>query len=260
MKIGIFDSGIGGISIATEILNNSSNEVIYFADNAFFPYGSKKEDIIAQRAFYISTKLISLGCELIIVACNTASSVALDDLRSSFSIPIIGIEPPVKPAMKITSSGKVLLLATSVTTKGDRLFRLEKNYTKQNKLFSIPMEGLAEDIESGKIQEKIKISKLETTIREYIEDGVDTIILGCTHYYLIKKQLEKFLPSSINILDAVDGVCKRVEILTKNDNVDSITPNYFDCYVTGELTSFIESYKTILNYDYELPEILVMKG
>ena len=117
-KIGIFDSGIGGLSIASKIRNiNLDKEIVYIADSAFFPYGSKNEKIIIDRSCDIVQKLIDKDCDIIIVACNTASSAALEILRKNYSVPIIGIEPAVKPAIQNSQSGKLLLLATSLTTE-----------------------------------------------------------------------------------------------------------------------------------------------
>ena len=210
-KIGIFDSGIGGLSIASKIRNiNLDKEIVYIADSAFFPYGSKNEKIIIDRSCDIVQKLIDKDCDIIIVACNTASSAALEILRKNYSVPIIGIEPAVKPAIQNSQSGKLLLLATSLTTSGNRLSRLEKNYIKDEKLFSLPMDGLAEQIERANISKEEIILQLKMVLNEYYGLGVDSLILGCTHYYFLKDILADISPKNISIFDSIDGVVNRL--------------------------------------------------
>ncbi|MDG1990589.1 MAG: glutamate racemase [Dehalococcoidia bacterium] len=262
-KIGIFDSGVGGLTIASKIQERASkHKIIYYADNAFFPYGSKDEDIVIQRSIYLTKQLLSEGCNIIIVACNTASSAALELLRKQFDVPIIGIEPAVKPAMENTSSGKALLLATPLTTTGERLSRLEKNYVDQGQLYSLPMEGLAEKIELGLLSKDSLMSELQFILDEYYHLGVDALILGCTHYYFLKKYLSEISPAHILIFDSINGVIKRIEKIISeemnSDQVEQVHEN-IDCYVTGNITSFMVSITSIIDYGFELPKLLIMK-
>ena len=262
-KIGIFDSGIGGLTIASKIQERESkHKVIYYADNAFFPYGSKDEDIVIQRSTFLTEQLLSEGCEIIIVACNTASSAALELLRKQFDVPIIGIEPAVKPAMENTISGKVLLLATPLTTTGERLSRLEKSYVNQKKLYALPMEGLAENIELGLLSKDTLLHELQILLDKYYHLGVDALILGCTHYYFLKKYLTEISPEHILIFDSINGVIKRIEKIISeeinNEPLENIHEN-IDCYVTGNITSFMASVTNIIDYGFEIPKLLVMK-
>ena len=262
-KIGIFDSGIGGLTIASKIQSiKSKHKVIYYADNAFFPYGSKDEDIVIQRSIFLTEQLLSEGCEIIIVACNTASSAALELLRKQFDIPIIGIEPAVKPAMENTSSGKVLLLATPLTTTGERLSRLEKSYVNQKKLYSLPMAGLAENIELGFLPKDTLMDELQMILDKYYNLGVDALILGCTHYYFLKKYLTEISPAHILIFDSINGVIKRIEKII-SEEINNVQIEYIngniDCYVTGSINSFMTSVTNVIDYGFEIPKLLVMK-
>ena len=264
-KIGIFDSGIGGLSIVTKLRNiNLDKKIIYIADNAYFPYGSKDEEIIFNRSSYLVKRLVDLGCEIIIIACNTASSAALELLRQKFQLPIIGMEPAVKPASQYSKSGKMLLLATPLTTSGNRLSMLEKNYVKNQKLFSLPMEGLAEQIEKANIPKKEFLSELKSTLDHYYDLGVDCLVLGCTHYHFLKDTLYKISPDHIKIFDSVDGVVNRLlQILSEEKNTDELynenNLELVDCYVTGSITSFSKSIKNVLEHYCDLPNLSIMK-
>tara|TARA_Y100001970_G_scaffold159791_1_gene195533 strand:- start:16348 stop:17154 length:807 start_codon:yes stop_codon:yes gene_type:complete len=264
-KIGIFDSGIGGLSIVTKLKNiNLDTEIIYIADNAYFPYGSKDEEVIVNRSCYLVKKLVELGCEIIIVACNTASSASLEFLRKNFQIPIIGIEPAIKPASNFSKSGKMLLLATPLTTSGNRLSMLKKNYVKDQKLFSLPMEGLAEHIEKLKIPKKEFLSEIQTTLHNYYDLGVDCLVLGCTHYHFLKDFLAEISPKHVKIFDSVDGVTNRLlQLLSEHSNSSQLynenNSELIDCYVTGSITAFSTSINHVMENYSDLPNLSIMK-
>ncbi len=264
-KIGIFDSGIGGLSIVTKLKDiNLDKKIIYIADNAYFPYGSKNEKIVVGRSSHLVKKLVELGCEIIIVACNTASSASLEHLRQSFSLPIIGIEPAVKPASRFSKSGKMLLLATPLTTSGNRLSMLEKNYVNNQQLFSLPMQGLAEQIEKANIPKKEFLSEMKRTLDHYYDLGVDCLVLGCTHYHFLKNILSEISPSHVKIFDSVDGVVNRLlQLLSEHINPTQLynenNLELIDCYVTGSITSFSKSITNIMENYCDLPNLSIMK-
>ena len=264
-KIGIFDSGIGGLSIVTKLRNiNLDKKIIYIADNAHFPYGSKDEEIIINRSSYLVERLVDLGCDIVIIACNTASSASLEFLRQKFQLPIIGMEPAVKPASQYSKSGKMLLLATPLTTSGNRLSMLEKNYVKNQKLFSLPMQGLAEHIEKANIPKKEFLSELKATLDHYYDLGVDCLVLGCTHYHFLKETLFTISPEHVKIFDSVDGVVNRLlQLLSEEMNTDELynenNSELVDCYVTGSIASFSKSIKNIMEHYCDLPNLSIMK-
>ena len=264
-KIGIFDSGIGGLSIVSKLKNiNLDKEIIYIADNAYFPYGSKNEKIVINRSSHLVKKLIELDCEIIIVACNTASSASLEFLRQSFSVPIIGMEPAIKPASQFSKSGKMLLLATPLTTSGNRLSVLEKNYVKNQKLFSLPMDGLAEQIEKANISKNEFLSEMKMTLDHYYDLGVDCLVLGCTHYHFLKDILSEISPSHVKIFDSIDGVVNRLlQLLSEQKNPSQLynesNIELIDCYVTGSIASFSKSINNIMENYCDLPNLSIMK-
>lgn len=221
-NIGFFDSGIGGISVLKNAMKLLKNETfIYFGDSKHAPYGSKTQNEIIKLCVNICDFLIyENNCKAIVVACNTASSAAIKILREKYepTIPIIAIEPAIKPAaeyLKIKNSkGKILLLATPFTIGGDKLKRSLSLY-KDTKINCIPLKDLAYMIEENLDENKI-YNYLNEELKNFLED-VECIVLGCTHYYFVKNILVEILGENIKIFDGLYGTSRelkrRLEVL-----------------------------------------------
>lgn len=217
--IGIFDSGVGGLSVAKEIRQLLPKEdLIYYADSSYCPYGDKDPAIIRKRETAIVNYLVSQGCKLIVVACNTASSTGLEDLRRQFSVPIVGMEPAVKPAVNATRKGKIGVLATCVTISGDRFSSLVKRYAEQAEVITQPCPGLVELIERGMLDEPETAKVLNGFLKPVLDQGADTIVLGCTHYPFLRPMVERISGPEVAVIDSGMAVAKQVNrILTEND-------------------------------------------
>eukprot|EP00899_Mesostigma_viride_P011984 jgi/Mesvir1/20787/Mv07897-RA.1 len=210
MTIGVFDSGVGGLSVVAALQKlMPSVTVRYIADTDFFPYGDKSTEDVRGRAILLARHLEDEGCDLLIVACNTASSIALEHMRESVRIPVVGMEPPVKPAVALSRSRHVVVLVTQRTADGDRLANLRRSHANGAKVAVVPMPGLADLIEAGEIDGPKVSAVLRRAIDGHLLDGADVIALGCTHYGFIKASLEAMLShQGVQVVDAAVPVAR----------------------------------------------------
>ena len=231
--IGLFDSGIGGLSIYNEIKNSMPNEsTIYIADNLNAPYGKKAESEIIQLSIKNTQKLVDLRCKLIIVACNTATTNAIEVLRKKFNIPIVGIEPAIKPAMLETKSNNIGVLATEKTLSSNLFLKTSDRFSNGINIHEQIGFDLVKIIEENGINEELLIPKIREYIEPMLEKNIDHLVLGYTHYYYLMYLLKKILPNGVKILDSSRAVTKRVKNLLKDYNIDSNTSktkNIFLC-------------------------------
>lgn len=213
--IGVFDSGVGGLSVWNEIVKIlPDEEIIYFGDSAYCPYGRKTREEIISRVTKIVDFLIDKGCELIVVACNTVTAAAIDYLRNSYCIPFVGMEPALKPAVLNSKTGVVGVLATHGTLKGELYHRTLHKYAAETKVLEQAGDGLVELVESGEIDS----DRGETLLRRYIipmiEQKADHIVLGCTHYPFLIDQIKHIAGDSVTIVNPAPAVAKHTaEIL-----------------------------------------------
>jgi len=216
--IGIFDSGMGGISVLKECIKLMPYEnYIYYGDSKNAPYGIKSNEDIIKYSTEICNFLVSKGVKAIIIACNTATSVSVKILREKFSIPIIGMEPAVKPAL-VSANKKILVLATDVTLKEKKLKNLIEKYDKNNFTVKIPCAKLVEIVENGLIDDINTEKIIKDCFKNINFNNVSTIVLGCTHFIFLKKNFESILGKSINIIDGNYGTVKNLKnILEKNN-------------------------------------------
>ena len=237
--IGIFDSGVGGVTIFKSIQKSLPKEnIIYFSDNLNSPYGNKSKKEIQDLSLKNSLWLIDKGCKIIVVACNTATTNSISLLRESFKLPFIGVEPAIKPAAINTKTGNIGVLATKGTLNSN-LFNITSNdYCSEINIIEKNGNGLVEMIENG-ILNGIEIEKLLIRfLNPMVNSNIDHLVLGCTHYPLIKNSIRKILPENIKILDSGEAVAKQIKkiIITKKLTANNASPNY-DFYCNGNDTS-----------------------
>ena len=219
--IGIFDSGIGGISILEKLKQLLPNEnFIYLADNQNCPYGSKSKKEIISLSKKNCEKLIELNCKIIIIACNTSTTNSIKKLREIIAIPIIGIEPGLKPAIHYTKTKNIGILATEKTL-GSKLFFETLNQNRIDDIHIHEQIGyelvnlIEEDSHSKQNLQKI----LEKYLAPMINKKIDCLLLGCTHYNHIKDIIEEIIPVDIKIVDTIAPVNKRVLNILKSNNI-----------------------------------------
>ena len=205
--IGLFDSGVGGTSIWQEINKLLPFEnTIYLADSKNAPYGHKTPDEITALSIKNTETLIQMGCKLVVVACNTATTNSISVLRSKFQIPIIGIEPAVKPAALKTTSKSIGILATKGTLSSILFHQTSAKFAKDISMIEIVGEGLVPLIESGEIESKEMSDLLIKYAAPFIKADIDYLVLGCSHYPYLIPQLKRILPKHIKILDSGEAV------------------------------------------------------
>jgi glutamate racemase len=209
--IGFFDSGVGGLSVMKEVRRLLPGEnLIYFADSAHCPYGAKPVEVIQRRAFAICDFLLGRDVKLIVIASNTTSIAALDAVRRQYSVPVIGIEPAIKPAASVTRNGRIGVIATGVTLAGERFDSLVKRFGDGLEIYTQPCPGLVEAVESGRWGNAETEALLGRYLDKLLANGVDTIILGCTHYPFLRPLIEKLVGCDIKVIDSGVAVARQV--------------------------------------------------
>jgi len=236
--IGVFDSGVGGTSIWKEIHNLLPNEnTIYLADSKNAPYGPKGKDAIVELSIKNTEYLINKGCKIIIVACNTATTNAIDYLRQTFQIPFIGIEPAIKPAALQTKTHAIGILATKGTLSSALFSKTSGLFASQIKVVEQNGEGIVELIESGQLYSEAMITLLKIYLKPMIEAQIDYLVLGCTHYPYLIPLLIDLLPNNVKIIDSGEAVARQTKaILGKHHLLNSetqLSKNEF--YTNGNL-------------------------
>ena len=216
--IGVFDSGLGGISVLREIHGLlPQEELIYIADSGHAPYGSKSSAYITQRCLQLSEFLLEQGAKMLVVACNTATAHAIETMREQLTVPVIGIEPAVKPAVRITRTGVIGILATQQTVNSQRLQRLIHEYANGVKVVAQGCPGLVEHVERGDFASKELRALLTAYTQPLIEQGSDVLVLGCTHYPFLVNSLYDIIGCDMTILETSNAVAQHViRILDKH--------------------------------------------
>jgi glutamate racemase len=235
--IGIFDSGIGGLSVWSELVKQIPEEsMIYVADSANSPYGTKSRSFITGRSMAITRFLIDQGCKLVVVACNTATGAAITALRREFDIPFIGVEPAVKPAARESKTGHIGVLATAQTFKGEHFRRSIKLYAHTVELHERAGTGLVELIENGQIDSPDTRKLLEKYLLPMVEEGIDQLVLGCTHYPFLIPLIQEILPAGIRVIDPAPAVARQTrKVLEEHKGLDSrLSVTGYRFYTTGD--------------------------
>ncbi|QIE60177.1 glutamate racemase [Rasiella rasia] len=210
--IGIFDSGVGGTSIWKEIHKLLPYEhTIYLADSANAPYGNRTESEIVALSRKNTEVLLAMGCKIIVVACNTATTNAIDTLRASYDVPIIGIEPAIKPAALQTTTKSIGILATRGTLSSSLFHKTSETFTKDISVVEIIGEGLVPLIEEGALNSLEMRQLLKKYTAPMLAANIDYLVLGCSHYPYIIPLLQELLPASVTIIDSGEAVARHTK-------------------------------------------------
>jgi glutamate racemase len=216
--IGVFDSGVGGLSVLRHIRAQLPYEdLIYFADSGHAPYGEKTEQYVVDRSLAIAAFLLERGAKALVVACNTATVAAIKAVRARYpELPVVGVEPGLKPAAAATRNGKVGVLATARTLKGEKFLQLREQISaaSQAEFLLQPAVGLVDQIELGDLQTPVIDSMLEKYVVPLLEQGADTLVLGCTHYPFVQTGIERVLRDhgrqDVILIDTGDAVARQL--------------------------------------------------
>ncbi len=218
--IGFFDSGVGGTSIWKEVIKLLPYEhTIYLADSKNAPYGEKTKEEIKQRSIQNTEFLLSKGCKLIVVACNTATTNAIDYLRKTYDVPFIGIEPAIKPALLQSQTKNIGVLATRGTLASDLFAKTSSKYAKNRNIISQNGDGLVPLIEAGKHHSEEIKSLLRSYLLPMMEKEIDYLVLGCTHYPYLIPEIKKIIGEKVRIIDSGEAVARQTATVLKEKNL-----------------------------------------
>ncbi|MES9837432.1 MAG: glutamate racemase [gamma proteobacterium symbiont of Ctena orbiculata] len=223
--IGIFDSGIGGLSVLHHIRKLLPAEnLIYVSDRAHLPYGNKAGEFILDRSEHIAGFLVQQDVKAIVIACNTATAVAVAHLRQHFPLPIVGMEPGVKPATQTSRNGMIGVLATEGTLVSGKFRNLVEQHSNGADIFYCPCHGWVETIELNGASHDKTYQMVERELMPLLEKGVDTLVLGCTHYPFIKATIQQVAGSLITIIDTGEAVANQLRRRLTEEDILSPAP------------------------------------
>ncbi|KHD35221.1 glutamate racemase [Clostridium acetobutylicum] len=210
--IGVIDSGVGGISVLKEAVKQLPYEnFIYYGDSKNAPYGIKSVDEVRNLTFNVVEKLLKLNIKALVVACNTATSAAIDELREKYkNIPVIGIEPALKPAVELKRRGKIIIMATPMTLSEVKFKNLMEKYEEDSEIVKLPCPGLVELIEDGIVEGEKMQEYLRNKFKDYEKDDIAAFVLGCTHYPFVKKEIASIV-RDVPIIDGSQGTVMQLK-------------------------------------------------
>ncbi|MFN7725802.1 MAG: glutamate racemase [Rubrivivax sp.] len=210
--IGVFDSGVGGLSVLQALRRQLPQEsLLYIADSAHAPYGDRPTAYIETRALALTEHLQQAGAKAVVVACNTATVVAVHTLRQRYALPIVALEPAIKPAVAASRSGVVGVLATSRTLESAAVQRLRQRHGGTTRVLGQACPGLVEQVERGELDSPATLALLRSFIEPLLAQGADTLVLGCTHYPFLRTQIQAVAGPGVLVLDSADAVAREVQ-------------------------------------------------
>ncbi|SFV10577.1 glutamate racemase [Pseudoduganella namucuonensis] len=267
--IGVFDSGVGGLSVLRHIRALLPDEhLIYLADSAWAPYGGKPEEVIAERSLAIAAFLVRQGAKALVVACNTATVAAIKAVRAHFpELPIVGVEPGLKPAAAATRSGKVGVLATQRTLAGEKFLLLRDQVALASKAEFLlqPCVGLVDRIELGELDTEATRAMLERYIAPLLAGGADTLVLGCTHYPFVRPAIEDVIAGlgarDVALIDTGDAVARQLARLLEGSGLQrpgSVGhPPLLHGYTTGGVDALLPAFRKLLGMEADVETLKI---
>lgn len=248
--IGVYDSGVGGLSVLRAIHSQLPNEVtLYFADQAKVPYGERPLEEVRKLGEGVARMMMDEGAKLIVIACNTASAASLKHLRALYpEFPFVGMEPAVKPAAEQTLSGKVGVLATPSTFQGELYASVVERFAQDVQVFQATCPGLVRQIEKGYLETPKTRRILEEALEPMLEEGVDTFVMGCTHFPFVIPLIRKIAGEDVRVIDPAPAIARQAErVLLQHDLLRSNSEKPTHRYLTsGDPNRFSRSLEQLL--------------
>ena len=253
--IGIFDSGIGGLSVFREIRKLLPEQgYIYYSDSAHCPYGEKSKEYIIDRARSITRRLMGMGAEIVVVACNTATAAAISTLRKEFPIKFIGMEPAIKPAAALTKTGVVGVLATAGTLKAEKYLDTREKWAQSITVVEHIGEGFVELVEKGQTSGAEAEAVVQNSLVPLLEAGADTIVLGCTHYPFLADTIKKVAAAhgadsdSFHLIDPAPAVARHLLEVMEAEGIQTVSPEGFsmELLCSGDRKELLHTYNSLV--------------
>jgi glutamate racemase len=268
--VGVFDSGIGGLSVLRHIRTQLPHEhLLYFADAGFAPYGDKPENVLVARALAIAEFLVGRGAKALVVACNTATAAAIAALRASYpAMPVVGVEPGLKPAAALTQSATVGVLATDRTLASAKFNLLREQISAATgvRFLTQVCIGLADQVEKGELQSAATALLVHSYVAPLIAQGADTLVLGCTHYPFVQPLIEQAAmrvgKSAVTIVDTGEAVARQLLRLLEQHGLRNLARDAatLEAFTTGSRTTLATAFATLLKLDLPITRIGVEAG
>ncbi|MDB5919843.1 MAG: murI [Massilia sp.] len=273
--IGVFDSGVGGLSVLRHIRAQLPREhLLYFADSAFAPYGDKPEQTVAERSLAIAGFLVEQGAKALVVACNTATVAAIKLLRAHYpDMPIVGVEPGLKPGAAASRNGIVGVLATDGTLAGKKFQLLLEQISQSSNAHVVPhfllqgCTGLADQIELGELDSDATAAMLARYITPLLDQGADTLVMGCTHYPLVQASIERIIanttPREIVLVDTGQAVARQLARLLAaagNERIEDGKPTTLAGYTSASATALQAAFSALLGLAVPVQEVTLRKN
>jgi glutamate racemase len=233
--IGVFDSGVGGLSVLRELRRALPHEeFLYVADQAHVPYGPREPEEVRRFCFGIADYLLARNAKLIVVACNAASAAALQSLRAAhFQFPFVGMEPAIKPAAEESRRGVIGVIATKATFQGELFASVVHRYARGVKVVTHTMPGLVERIEAGETEGPALEARLRLQLQPLLEEGIDELVLGCTHYPFVRQALQDVVGPGVKIIDPAPAVARHTAHVLAKRGLCSAEENGSVAYFTS---------------------------
>jgi len=253
--IGIFDSGIGGLSVLRHVRTLLPDEsLLYFADSGFAPYGEKPEAVIVERAVSIAAFLLTQNIKALVVACNTATAAAIAGLRARYpELPVVGVEPGLKPAASLTRSGTIGVLATANTLASEKFLKLQSQVAQDARVTFLlqPCNGLAHQIEKGELSSRETQQLVEHYVTPLVAQHADTLVLGCTHYPFVEQLIREVAGPEVSIVDTGEPVARQLQrLLEQRDLLRQIpATDRLMAYTTGSSSTLSLAFSKLLRLD-----------
>ncbi|MFD1555731.1 glutamate racemase [Paraburkholderia silviterrae] len=210
--IGIFDSGLGGLSVLRAVRAHlPAEQIVYVADSRYAPYGARDDDFIADRTLAICEWLVAQGAKALVVACNTATAQSIALVRERLSIPLVGVEPGIKPAASISKSRVAGVLATQVTLRSARFQALVERHAADLRVLCQPGHGLVEAVERCDVSSPALVELLRGYVQPMLDAGADTLVLGCTHYPFLDMAIRSIVGESMTLVDTSVAIARQLE-------------------------------------------------
>jgi len=267
--IGIFDSGVGGLSVLRHVRALlPAEELLYFADSGFSPYGEKPEAVIVERVLAIAAFFLRFKVKAIVVACNTATAAAIAALRAAYpGLQVVGVEPGLKPAASLTKTGTVGVLATHATLASDKFQKLRQQVTESTgaQFLAQACNGLADQIEKGELNSRETAMLVERYVAPLIRQQADTLVLGCTHYPFVQPLIEKVAADaghSVTLVDTGEPVARQLQRLLSQHGLlragSSAGP--LSAYTTGSRTALSSAFRVLLGLEVGAEGVAAVLG
>jgi glutamate racemase len=259
--IGLFDSGVGGLTILSALRQELPDEhYIFFGDTAHCPYGTRSEANIRELSLQAGQFLIDQGVKLIVVACNTASQIALNTLRAKFSVPIVGIVPAVKPAARATKSGRIGIAATNRTLQTAYLQHLVDEFASDIEVYTVGCPGLVALVERGELEGPAVEEELRRSLQPLLTKAVDVIVLGCTHFPALRPSIERVVGKHVQIIDSGVAIARRTHSVLDTEAL--IHPPYphkgtVQIWCSGDTSTFGYVASKILGYSVTANQVIL---